>query len=96
MKLRRSFSIQWIFDPTGCTGKSKFLKWVCVNRPEEVAKVTFGTASQLRSAIISAGSRKCYFLDLPRTSSSDDSILGVIEDIKNGHIVSNMYGQSRK
>jgi hypothetical protein len=66
--------IIWIYDPVGCTGKSKFFKWICVNRPEEVAKLTFGTANQLRSSIISAGPRKCYFLDLPRTISEDDSL----------------------
>ena len=67
-----------------------------MNRPDEVAKITFGTASQLRSSIISAGPKKCYFLDLPRTIPNDDSltlILGVIEDIKNGHIVFNIYGR---
>lgn len=91
-------TVIWIYDGVGRTGKSKFMKWICMNRPEDVAKITFGTASQLRSSIISAGPKKCYFLDLPRTISNDNalkSILEAIENIKNGHIVSNMYGRSK-
>lgn len=89
-------TIIWIYDAKGCTGKSKFVKWMCVNRAEEVAKIIFGTAGQLRSALISAGIRKCYFLDIPRTIGNDDSlesIISAVEDLKNGHLVSNFYGK---
>lgn len=67
-------SIFWIQDKTGGTGKSKFVKWVCVNRPDEVVKIIYGSPSQLRSSIISLGAKKLYFLDLPRTKGYDDHI----------------------
>jgi hypothetical protein len=89
-------SIYWVQDEIGTTGKSKFVKWLCINRPKEVVKIIYGSPSQLRSAVIGAGVRRLYIIDLPRTSGKDDSldnILSVVEDIKNGHIVSNMYGR---
>lgn len=89
-------TIVWIQDKSGNTGKSKFIKWICVNRPNEVAKITFGTSSQLRSSLISAGPRLCYFIDIPRTKGYEDSldsIISTMEDLKSGHIVSNFYGK---
>jgi hypothetical protein len=91
--------IYWIQDKKGATGKSKFAKWVFVNHPEDVAKVVYGTGAQLKSSLISEGVQKLYFLDLPRTPGTEDSldnILSIIEDLKNGHLVSNMYGRSVK
>ena len=74
----------------------KFVKWVCVNRPNEATKISFGSTSQLRTAVIQAGERKCYFVDIPRTKGSEDKIenlLSVIEDMKVGFLTSNMYGK---
>lgn len=89
-------SIYWIFDPRGNTGKSVFVKWLCVNKPDDVVKVSFGTPNQLRSSLISAGGKTCYFIDIPRVSNKEDSVenlLTVIEDLKNGYLVSNFYGR---
>jgi hypothetical protein len=92
-------TIIWIYDSKGCTGKSKFVKWMCVNHPEEVTKIIFGTSGQLRSSFISAGIKICYFLDIPRTKGNDDSIeciISAIEDLKNGHLVTNFYGKYKQ
>lgn len=89
-------SIYWIFDQNGCVGKSKFVKWLCINRPQEVAKIPFGSSTQLRSALISCRAKMCYFIDIPRTVGLDDqlnNLITVLEDMKNGHIVSPMYGK---
>lgn len=89
-------TIIWITDTQGNTGKSKLVKWCCFNN-DRVVKITFGTASQLRSAIISAGQRLIYFVDIPRTLGTDDSIhslMSALEDLKNGFVVSSMYGQN--
>jgi uncharacterized protein YdcH (DUF465 family) len=89
-------AIYWIYDKKGATGKSKFIKWICINRPEDVVKIIFGTSSQLSSALISAGARKCYFIDMPRTLPKEnklDSMIATIEDLKNGHLVSVRDGQ---
>lgn len=86
--------ILWIEDPKGRSGKSKLIKWLCFNYTD-VAKVSFGTSAQLRSALISAGIRKIYFIDVPRTLGDEDSmrsLMSVLEDLKNGFVVSTFYG----
>lgn len=88
-------SIIWITDTKGNSGKSKLIKYLCFNY-SDIVKISFGTASQLRSSIISAGPKKMYIVDMPRTLGDDDSIpslLSSIEDIKNGFVVSSMYGK---
>ena len=50
--------IIWIYDPNGNCGKNKFLKWLSLRNSSQVAKVSCNTESQLRAAVISAGSRK--------------------------------------
>ena len=88
--------IYWINDPKGNTGKSMFVKWMCVNSPSDILKTSFGTPNQLRSSLISAGPKKCYFIDIPRTSNAEDkldNLLSIIEDLKIGFLVSNFYGR---
>jgi len=88
-------TIIWVTDPKGNTGKSKFVKYLCFNYPNCV-KVSFGTATQLRSALVSVGQKKLYFIDIPRTLGEDDSIkslISALEDLKNGYVVSTMYGK---
>lgn len=87
--------ILWYADPSGNCGKSKFTKFLCFNNPR-VTKLSFGTAAQLRSSVVQAGPYKVYIIDIPRTLGSDDSlssVISVIEDIKNGFVVSSMYGK---
>lgn len=91
--------INYVYDSKGNTGKSLFVKWCCVNFPDEIMKFTYSTPTQLRTGIISEGIKKVYFIDLPRTRSqydSGDAILSVIEDLKGGFITSMMYGKSQK
>ena len=96
-----------MYDPLGNTGKSKFVKLICVNRPTELCKISFGTSHQLRTALISAGPRKCYFIDIPRVSSKGTSlksqensesslieVLTLVEDAKNGFLTSSMWGRN--
>ena len=84
-----------IVDPIGKSGKSTFVKYLCYKR-EDFVKLSYGTSMQLRSAILNVGSKKCYLIDLPRTTGAydkKDDILSVIEDLKNGHLTSPMYGK---
>jgi hypothetical protein len=88
-------TIHWIYDPEGCSGKSKLVKWFAVNH-DDVCKISFGSATQIRSALITIGPKMCYFIDIPRTLGAEESlssILSAIEDLKNGYIVSVMYGK---
>lgn len=90
--------VYWIQDTQGNSGKSKFTKWL-VRRFPYITKIAFGTSTQLRSAVISEGVKLFYILDIPRTLGSDDSmntVISVIEDIKNGYIKSGMYGESKQ
>lgn len=90
--------IIWVTDKKGNSGKSKFVKHICFNTDAAI-KVPFGTSSQMRSAIISAGPKRLYIIDMPRTMSADDnlcSIISLIEDVKNGFVVSSMYGKYEK
>ena len=91
-------TVVWIFDQEGAVGKSKFVKWFCKLYESKVCKLPFGSLSQLRSAVISAGPRLVYFIDIPKTRPTDDSLeslISVCEDIKNRHIVSVMYDKYR-
>ena len=61
----------------------------------DIAKIYFGSAQQLRSSITKIGSRKIYLIDLPRTKGSDDShteIFSVFEEVKNGNTTSVLFG----
>ena len=53
-----------IRDKDGKKGKSSFVKWLYYNHPLDIARLSFGTASQLRSAVFNMGRRKCYIIDL--------------------------------
>lgn len=88
-------SIIWLQDTKGNSGKSKFVKYLCSTN-SNIVKVTFGTAPQLRSAIISIGRKSVYIVDMPRTMGEDDSIpslISTLEDLKNGFVVSVFYGK---
>jgi hypothetical protein len=90
--------IFWITDKQGCTGKSKFTKFMCLYYRNTI-KVPFGTSTQMRSAIIDAGPQQLYFIDIPRTLGHDDdmqALYSLIEDLKNGFVVSSMYGKNRR
>lgn len=92
-------TILWIRDAAGNSGKSKLVKYYVHKFPQEIIKLPFGTATQLRSAICTAGPRKLYFIDIPRTMGRDedlDSVYSVIEDIKNGFITTSMYGSFKQ
>ena len=91
-------TIIWVTDREGCSGKSKLVKYLC-SYNTNICKLSFGTANQLRSSVVSLGARQLYIIDIPRTLGSDDSlndILSVIEDIKNGYVVSSFYGAYSK
>lgn len=90
-------TVYWITDTYGNSGKSKFIKWLYC-RYKGVTKLSFGTSTQLRAALCSEGPRLCYFIDFPRTLGSEDSlntVLSVIEDLKNGFVRSAMYGDNK-
>lgn len=89
--------VYWVEDTRGNSGKSLFTKYLCYNN-QEITKLAFGSGSQMRSAIIEEGPKKCYIIDIPRKLCNDDfqnNIYSCIEDIKNGFVKSSMYGQPK-
>lgn len=91
-------TIHVLYDSSGKSGKSKLVKYLCVTY-KDVIKISFGSASQLRSAVATAGPYKMYIIDIPRTLGADDSmssLFSTIEDIKNGFVVSSMYGKMER
>jgi hypothetical protein len=85
-----------IIDTDGKKGKSFFLKWLCYWYPKQFLKLGCGTASQLRSGVIRNGPKRAYFIDLPWTQGSDNrmcNLISMVEEVKNGHVVSTMYGR---
>ena len=89
-------SIILIVDEKGNNGKSKFAKFLYLKNREQVMVIAEGSASQLRSAIVSGGTdKKLYIVDLPRTTAkeSTDALLNVLESLKNGLLLSHMYGR---
>jgi hypothetical protein len=90
-------SVYWITDEQGNSGKSKFVKWLYCRYPNNT-KVSFGSATQLRTAVVEKGPKEMYILDIPRTLAAEDSIqsvISVIEDIKNGFVETCMHGNPR-
>lgn len=88
--------IYYGYDPEGASGKSSFCKYLCTNN-DSITKLSFGSSSQLRSAIIAAGAKKMYFIDIPRTLGKTDffeDIISAIEDLKNGFVTSSFYGKN--
>jgi hypothetical protein len=89
-------AIYWIFDEHGNVGKSKLVKWLCVNRPDEICKIVFDSGQQLRTSLIAIGPRLLYLIDVPRRPSEEEKIENMMsnfEDLKIGHVVSHMYGK---
>lgn len=87
--------IIWIEDSSGCTGKSKLVKYLYMKYPS-VSELSFGSSNQLRTALISIGPKRCYFIDIPRTLGEEDSmstLYSVLEKLKGGFITSTMYGK---
>ncbi len=96
VKIGDGRSIYWVSDTVGNSGKSVFTKYICFHNTS-VIKISFATASQLRSAVISAGPRKLYILDIPRTLGRDeniDDLLSVLEDVLGGYVTSSFYGKT--
>lgn len=91
--------IYFLFDPKGCSGKSTFFKWLLWKNMDKIGYLTSGTASQLRSALSLTDYRDMYLCDLPRSLGAQDSsrlvdLLGVIEELKTGTLMSVMYGKN--
>ena len=88
--------IHWVYNPKGCGGKSKLMKWFRFNDPD-VARVGLGSATQIKTSIIAKGPHRAYMVDLPRVRGTDEKqqeLFSALEEIKNGWVESPMYGKA--
>lgn len=91
-------SIHWITDSEGLAGKSTFVKWLH-RRYDFNTKVSFGSATQIRTSVVEKGPMKMYFIDIPRTLGIDDNLnntYSALEDTLNGYVETSMHGNPRE
>lgn len=87
-----------IVDKKGNSGKSSFFKWMYYQHAEDIGRIGYGTAAQLRSSAVNLGKKKLYIVDLARSKSKDDrqeDLLSVLEDIKSGLVTNAMFGSGK-
>lgn len=97
MKKADHRTIYSLVDFDGNSGKSSYYKYLYINDPINIGRLSYGTGSQLRSAAINMGKKNCYIIDLPRTKSradNHDDLVSVIEELKSGSVFSPMYGRN--
>lgn len=91
----------WVQDPSGGAGKSTFLKWLSVSQHEtgiSVKKLPLDKPDRLRMMVCKIIEREnvdLFTFDFTRTLGVDthlENLFQIVEEIKNGHVVSAMYG----
>lgn len=95
-KPRASREVNWLHDSIGNTGKSVLTKYLLWKHGNEVMIVPRANAQNMRTVIIDRGPKLMYLFDIPRTLGKEehkDDIYSVIEDVKNGTVLSAMYGR---
>jgi hypothetical protein len=88
-----------IVDTAGNSGKSSFFKYLFFKNPLTIGRLTYASASQLRSSSVNAGPKELYIIDLARSKSKEDrqeDLLSVVEDIKAGLVIQSMFGSSKQ
>lgn len=90
-------TVHWIFNASGNAGKSKLQKWLCWKQGAK--RIPLGTATQIKTAVVSVGARKCYVVNIPRVTGNQESqrdLFSALEEVKDGWVSSNMYGKDQE
>lgn len=85
-------TINYIWDPEGNTGKSKFSKYMCYHH--KALMLPWGKTGDLLNLVIKRGGKDIYLFDLSRSRPQDwarDDIAAAMEQVKNGHVVNLKY-----
>lgn len=88
----RSFNVVW--DPNGGNGKSKLQKFCRFKNM--MKKIPMGSASQIKSSVITAGPWPAYCVNITRCVGSQDTledIFSALEELKDGWVQNAMYGK---
>lgn len=86
-------TINWLFDPVGLIGKSKFCKWAMFHQKGFFMSVA--KASDIANVIMERESGDdVYLIDIPRTTSKcidSSEIYQTLEQVKNGMVFCGKY-----
>jgi len=85
-------TIHVIVDPVGNSGKSVFTKGLAYEHDACVIPLGLSSA-QMKSALVNAGPKRIYVIDLPRNNKSYTDTFDCCEEIKRGFITSPFYGK---
>jgi hypothetical protein len=85
-------TIHVIVDPVGNSGKSVFTKGLAFSHDACVMPLGL-SSSQMKSALVNAGPKRIYVIDLPRNNKSYTDTFDCVEEIKRGFITSPFYGK---
>lgn len=88
-------TVNWVIDIKGCTGKSKFAKYMFYHHG--ALFLPWGRTGDILNYVSKNTTCKIYFFDLSRSKPQDwarDDICAAIEQIKNGMIVNLKYETS--
>ena len=100
-KTFRDRKVVWVQDSVGGSGKSTFLKWLSVNQNEtdlRVKKLPLDKPDRLRMMVCKILQNEdvdVFAFDFTRTFGEDthlSNLFQVVEEIKNGPVVSAMFG----
>lgn len=102
--LMKDRKVIWIEDKKGGAGKSQFIKYLTVNKPDGLIaeKLPFDKPDRTRSAVVKLMKREnvdLFMFDFTRTRGKDtslDDLFEAIEEIKNGYVIDTMYGKYEK
>ena len=96
----RERKIVWVEDNIGCTGKSKFQKWLRLGQRDLIArKLPVSSVERLISAVKKLTREQkvdVLMINLTKSRGQDQSLTDVfatIEDIKDAYIVDTLYGK---
>ena len=96
----RERKIIWVEDNIGCTGKSKFQKWLRLGQRDLIArKLPVSSVERLISAVTKLTREQevdVLMINLTKSRGQDQSLTDVfatIEDIKDAYIVDTLYGK---
>lgn len=85
-------TIHWVWGPEGNQGKSKWAKWMFVQKRALV--LNYSNAENLRWMVASRDPYECYILDATRATPKSlhkSEFYSALENIKNGLVMSGKY-----
>lgn len=92
VKCKDDRTVNWVFDPKGCQGKSKLIKLLMHDKV--ALALQYGAAKDLMNLVINNPNQPAYVFDLTRAKPKDfdgDDLYSVMEAVKNGSVQNTKY-----